>query len=63
MHFEDALRSDAASIVATLRRAGYRVYLLSGDREASVRAAALDAGIAEWASEVRPDGRSRGSKR
>ena len=57
MHFEDALRSDAAAIVATLRGAGYRVYLLSGDREASVRAAALHAGIAEWASEVRPDGK------
>jgi Cu2+-exporting ATPase len=57
LRFEDALRSDAASVVATLRRAGYRVYLLSGDREASVRAAALDAGIAEWASEVRPDGK------
>ncbi len=57
LRFEDALRSDAASVVATLRRAGYRVDLLSGDREASVRAAARDAGIAEWASEVRPDGK------
>jgi Cu2+-exporting ATPase len=57
LRFEDALRSDAALVVATLRRAGYRVYLLSGDREAPVHAAALDAGIAEWACEVRPDGK------
>lgn len=57
LRFEDALRSDARAVVSTLRRAGYRVYLLSGDREASVRAAALEAGIAEWASEVRPDGK------
>jgi Cu2+-exporting ATPase len=57
LRFEDALRSDAASVVTMLRRAGYRVYLLSGDREASVRAAARDAGIGEWASEVRPDGK------
>ena len=57
LRFEDSLRSDAASVVSTLRRAGYRVYLLSGDRQASVRAAARDAGIAEWASDVRPDGK------
>jgi Cu2+-exporting ATPase len=57
LRFEDALRSDAASVVAALRSAGYRIYLLSGDREAAVRAAAEAAGIAEWASEVRPDGK------
>jgi Cu2+-exporting ATPase len=55
--FEDALRSDAASVAAALRNAGYHLYLLSGDREGAVRAAAQAAGIAEWASEVRPDGK------
>jgi Cu2+-exporting ATPase len=57
LRFEDELRSDATSVVSTLRNAGYHVYLLSGDREASVSAATRDAGIAEWASEVRPDGK------
>lgn len=55
--FEDALRSDAASVIATLRRAGYRIFLLSGDREVSVASAALTAGIHDWAGEVRPDGK------
>ncbi len=57
LRFEDALRSDAKAVVATLRQAGYRVYLLSGDREASVRAAARAVGIAEWSSDARPDGK------
>ena len=57
LHFDDALRSDAGTVVAALRNAGYRIYLLSGDREAAVRTAARAAGIAEWASEVGPDGK------
>ncbi len=57
MHFDDALRSDAAAIVAVLRHAGYRVCLLSGDRVQAVSAAALALGINEWAAEVRPDGK------
>ncbi len=52
-----AVRTDAADVVGALRRAGYRVCLLSGDREAAVRAAAAAAGIDEWAAEVRPDGK------
>lgn len=38
--FHDALRPDAASSVAMLRRSGYSVVLLSGDRAASVAAVA-----------------------
>jgi Cu2+-exporting ATPase len=57
LHFEDALRSDAAAVIAALREAGYRVCLVSGDRQAAVRPAALAAGIGEWAAETRPDGK------
>jgi Cu2+-exporting ATPase len=57
LRFEDALRSDAAAVVTALRSAGYRIQLVSGDREKSVSAAALAAGIADWASEVSPDGK------
>lgn len=55
--FDDVLRPDAPAVVATLRAAGYRIFLLSGDREASVFSAALSAGIHDWAGEVRPDGK------
>lgn len=55
--FDDAMRSDAQEVIATLRSAGYRIFLLSGDRELSVRAAALLAGIGDWACETRPDGK------
>jgi len=54
-NFEDVLRSDAAAVVAQLRRGGYHVHLLSGDRTAAVRAAALAAGIADWEGSLRPD--------
>jgi Cu2+-exporting ATPase len=56
-HFEDALRSDARSVVAGLRNAGYAVELLSGDRPWAVAAAADAAGIAAWRAGVRPDGK------
>jgi Cu2+-exporting ATPase len=35
-HFEDALRSDAAATIRTLKDMGMDVHLLSGDREAAV---------------------------
>jgi Cu2+-exporting ATPase len=56
-HFEDQLRSDAQAVVGALRQAGYRVCLVSGDREAAVRTAAAAAGIGDWAAEVRPAGK------
>lgn len=55
--FEDALRPDAAAVVAELRQAGYRIELLSGDRESAVAAAAQTAGIDTWRAGVRPDGK------
>jgi len=57
LRFDDALRADAKTLVSELRSAGYRVCLLSGDREAAVQAAASEAGIDEWVAEVRPDGK------
>ena len=47
--FADALRADAAEVVAELQRRGYAVALLSGDRRAD-RAAhvAAELGIADW---------------
>lgn len=57
LRFEDALRPDAANVVRALTNAGYSVHLLSGDREESVRAAALGAGIADLSADVRPDGK------
>lgn len=57
LRFYDALRPDAKALVSELRSGGYRVCLLSGDREAAVQAAASEAGIDEWAAEVRPDGK------
>jgi Cu2+-exporting ATPase len=52
--FEDALRPDAASVVAELQRRGYGVELMSGDRPAAVEAAARAAGIAKWSAHVTP---------
>ena len=52
--FEDRLREDAAAVVAGLRQRGYRLLLLSGDREPVVRRIAAALGIAEWAAELRP---------
>ncbi|MTD92752.1 copper-translocating P-type ATPase [Hyphomicrobium sp. xq] len=57
LHFEDQLRSDAQAVVGALRQAGYCVCLVSGDREAAVRTAAVAAGIDDWAAEVRPAGK------
>ncbi|MGD9510849.1 MAG: heavy metal translocating P-type ATPase [Geminicoccaceae bacterium] len=46
--FADAPRTDASEVVRVLRRRGYRVALLSGDREPTVRAVAAEVGIDEW---------------
>jgi len=54
LRFEDALRADAADVIGELRRAGYRLCLLSGDREDAVRDAARDAGIEDWTAEMHP---------
>ena len=52
--FADTLRADAAETVAALRRQGLAVILLSGDREAAVRAVAEELGIDDWHAACRP---------
>jgi Cu2+-exporting ATPase len=52
--FHDALRPDAADVVAQLKASGKRVMLLSGDRRSAVAPVAETLGIAEWRSEVGP---------
>ena len=51
---EDALRPEAADVVAQLRRRGLRLHLLSGDIPATVAAVAASVGIAEMAGGVLP---------
>ena len=46
--FGDRLRADAGTVVGELKRRGYRVVLLSGDRTATVRAAADELAIEDW---------------
>ncbi|MGC2857011.1 heavy metal translocating P-type ATPase metal-binding domain-containing protein [Novispirillum sp. DQ9] len=53
--FTDPAREDAAEVVATLRRRGIRVVLLSGDREPAVRAVAERLGINDWTAACTPE--------
>jgi P-type Cu2+ transporter len=46
--FVDRLRVDAGGVVAELRRRGYAVALLSGDREPTVRQVAAELGVEDW---------------
>jgi Cu2+-exporting ATPase len=55
--FADRLRSDAGDVVATLKRQGYSVALLSGDRKGVVEAIAQQLGIETWLAELRPAGK------
>ncbi len=52
--FRDALRADAAALVAWLKARGLAVELLSGDREAVAREVALTLGIERWAAARKP---------
>ncbi|HLJ19529.1 MAG TPA: copper-translocating P-type ATPase, partial [Stellaceae bacterium] len=52
--FHDALRPDAADVVARLQALGMPVIVLSGDRRAPVGAVAEALGIADWRAEVSP---------
>jgi Cu2+-exporting ATPase len=52
--FADALRPDAAETIEALRRRGYPLALLSGDRAGAVALAAEAAGIADFAAELSP---------
>lgn len=53
-HFDDPLREDAAATIATLKRLGYRIELLSGDRASVVAGVAQACGIADWRGELKP---------
>ncbi|MGB1696823.1 MAG: heavy metal translocating P-type ATPase [Thermoplasmatota archaeon] len=52
---EDAIKSTSASAVAALHKAGKRVVLLTGDREATAQAVAAEVGIDSVIAEVRPE--------
>jgi Cu2+-exporting ATPase len=52
--FDDSVRSDAADVVAALKRQGYRLALLSGDRSAVVERIAREVGIDTWRAELKP---------
>ncbi|MGQ3046635.1 MAG: heavy metal translocating P-type ATPase [Niveispirillum sp.] len=56
--FADAPRADAVTVVATLRRKGYRLALISGDREPVVAAMAARLGITDWRAGVDPAGKA-----
>lgn len=52
--FADAMRADAPETIAELKRRGYGVALLSGDRAGVVERTARDAGIDDWHAELKP---------
>jgi Cu2+-exporting ATPase len=55
--FADGLRPDAAETVAELKRRGFGVALLSGDRQTVVEQVAREAGIDAWHAEMKPAGK------
>jgi len=52
--FADMLRTDAAEVVGALKRRGYPLALLSGDRKSAVETVAAAVGIETWLGELRP---------
>lgn len=57
-HFEDRLRTDAASTVTKLKAMGLTVELLSGDAEERVSRAAKAAGVDTWTSAATPQSKA-----
>ncbi len=57
--FDDMLRSDAVEMVAALRRRGFGLRLLSGDRPPAVEAMARKAGIEAWRAAASPAEKAR----
>lgn len=57
--FADELRRDAAAVIAALRRGGFAVELLSGDRPAVVAAVAAEVGIRDWRAGCSPEAKVR----
>jgi Cu+-exporting ATPase len=56
--FGDAVKPGAAEAVASLRRAGIRSVMLTGDNAGSARAAGAGLGLDEIVAEVLPDGKA-----
>ncbi|WP_407051992.1 heavy metal translocating P-type ATPase [Methyloraptor flagellatus] len=52
--FEQGLRADAVEVVGRLKAAGYRIEILSGDREEAVAEAAAALGVADWRAGLKP---------
>lgn len=52
--FADEPRADAADVIAALRRRGFAIELLSGDRPAVVAAVGAEAGIETWRAGYSP---------
>jgi Cu2+-exporting ATPase len=52
--FTDVVRCDAPATIATLKRRGFAVALLSGDRRGVVERTAQDAGIETWRAGLKP---------
>ena len=53
----DTIRGEGPEVVASLRRRGVRVVMLSGDRQATAEAIAKQTGVDEVIAEVLPDGK------
>jgi P-type Cu2+ transporter len=51
----DAMRPDALDVTQKLTASGYKLEILSGDREAAVAGAARELGISVWSAGQRPD--------
>jgi Cu2+-exporting ATPase len=48
------VRSDASEVIAALKRQGFGIALLSGDRKGVVESVAREAGIELWLAELKP---------
>ncbi|WP_425414047.1 heavy metal translocating P-type ATPase [Pleomorphomonas oryzae] len=55
--FAQRLKADAVEVATELRMKGFRLMILSGDREAAVAIVAERLGISEWHAEVDPAGK------
>lgn len=55
LYIRDEIRQDAAQSLQTLRESGYRLVLLSGDREEKCSMVASELGISEWYGQKTPE--------
>ncbi|WP_432720562.1 heavy metal translocating P-type ATPase [Jeongeupia wiesaeckerbachi] len=53
----DALRADAAEVVAVLKQRGIRTHILSGDAAGVVESTARELGVDHWQAGVSPEGK------